>query len=458
MDSKTKTQPETAGVSRRTVLRGMLGVAAIPLLQAGQQPPAGAAAAQASPAAKTMAAAAVKKPIVLRWQTNVFPENQFEPIWKEIIRRYEAENPNVKIEPIIVARKDHWTKFVTAAKANQAPDVVQIDIVTAAYHGYLRPIDDFWKAEPESFRQAWSKSTLDITSWQGKLYGLPSWGGAYGEYYNKDLVKQAGLDISKPPATWDEYLSWAKKLTIDKERWALAILGGKTDTTARILLMWIWSNGGEAFNKDMTVATFASNPKALEAIEFYLGLELNHKVAAPGTVNINYLEQSTLFAQEKIATMRAGYWAYAKVMGDNPAMKDKLAIAFPPMNTPNKITLLQTINDGISKDAKDPEAAWKFIKFVNDREWAAKRAKIANWVPLRVDLANEPELRADPVLQQFLKYGTMGRGYPLPHPLWNVIGENDIPNAIQAAVLRKGSVKEVFSKLDEDLARKFKNL
>lgn len=222
-------------VSRREALRGLLGAAATAVV-AGSRP-----ARAAAPAARAGT-------VSLRYQTANLMEAQYEPVWKEMFAKFEAQNPNIKVEPILVARKDHWTKFVTAAKANQAPDVVSVDIATAAYYGYLRPIDDLWQAEPSPYRQAWSPDILKAATWKGALYGLPSWGGIYGEIYNTELVKQAGLDMSRPPATWKEYLEWAKRLTREGQQWALAILGGRTDSTTRMLLMWIWSNGGEAFN------------------------------------------------------------------------------------------------------------------------------------------------------------------------------------------------------------------
>jgi len=254
--------------------------------------------------------AQAQQPIVIQWQMANLTEDQYRPVWTKEIAAFETLHPGVKIEPILVARKDHWTKFVTAAKAHQAPCVVQVDVAPAAYLGYIQPIDKFFNAEPASFRNAWSPDVLAAAKWKGQLYALPTWGGIYAEVYNRDLVTQAGLDPNHPPATWNEYLTWAHKLTNPaKDQYALAILAGPTDTTTRILLMWIWSNGGEAFNKDLTKSTFASDPKSLQAIEFYLNLALKEGVAAPGSTTTNYLEQVQLFAHTKIAMMRNAYWA-----------------------------------------------------------------------------------------------------------------------------------------------------
>jgi ABC-type glycerol-3-phosphate transport system substrate-binding protein len=394
--------------------------------------------------------------IVLQWQTANLTEKQFEPIWKQMIAEFEADNPNVKVEPILVARKDHWTKFVTAAQAKKAPCVVSVDLTTAAYNGYLMPLDKMWSAEPESFRKAWSADVLKGARWKGQLYGLPIWGGIYGEVYNRDLVKAAGLDPDKPPATWDDYLAWAKKLT-GPDRWALAILGGKTDTTTRVLLTWIWSNGGEAFNEDMTEATFAKNPKSLEAIKFYLGLA-KEGVAAPGPTTTNYLEQTNLFAQGKIATMRNAYWAVAKVEGDNAAMKGKMFAAPAPAQIKNAPTLATQTVSSISSNCAHPEAAWKFIKFEADPKWSVMRAKVANWLPLRSDLLDNPEIKSDPMLTAFLKIGANARSYPLPHPHWADIAAGDIVDAVQKALLSPDQVDRNFTELDARLTKKLNDL
>ena len=52
-------------------------------------------------------AAIAQQPIVLQWQTANLTESQYEPIWKKTIAEFEAANPGIKVEPVLVARKDH---------------------------------------------------------------------------------------------------------------------------------------------------------------------------------------------------------------------------------------------------------------------------------------------------------------------------------------------------------------
>jgi ABC-type glycerol-3-phosphate transport system substrate-binding protein len=407
--------------------------------------------------ALAVAFSAIAQPVVLQWQTANLTESQYEPIWKQTIAEFEAANPGIKIEPVLVARKDHWTKFVAAAQARKAPCIVTVDVTTAAYNGYLLPMDKFWDAEPVELRKAWSDDMLKSVRWQGKLYGLPIWGGTYAEIYNREQVQKAGLDPATPPKNFDEYLTWSKKLT-GSDHWATTVLGGKTDTTTRVLLTWIWANGGEAFNADMTEATFAKNPRSLEAIKFYLGLATKQGVAAPAPTTTNYLEQTNLFAQNKIANMRNAYWSMAKVVGDNPALAGKMFVAPLPANVPNAPTLASVAASSISASCPNPEAAWKFIKFDAGKKWAVQRAKIANWMPLRNDLADEPEIKADQTLLQFIKIGQNARSYPLPHPVWAEIAANDIVDAVQKALLTPDKTDEIFKELDAKLTRKLKDI
>ena len=405
----------------------------------------------------SIAGALAQQPIVLQWQTANLTESQYEPVWKQTIAEFEAANPGIKIDPVLVARKDHWTKFVAAAQAKKAPCIVTVDLTTAAYNGYLLPLDKFYQAEPAEFRRAWSADMLSAAKWKGQLYGLPIWGGTYAEIYNRDLVTKAGLDPTKPPRTWDEYLVWARKLT-GTDTWATAVMGGKTDTTTRVLLMWIWSNGGEAFNPDMTESTFAKNPKSLEAIKFYLGLAGKQGVAAPSPTTTNYLEQTNLFAQGKIATMRNAYWAIPKVIGDNPAMKGNVFVAPGPANIPNAPTLATVAASSISSSCPHPDAAWKFIKFDAGKKWAVERARVANWMPLRNDMADDPAIKADPLLAQFVQIGTNARSYPLPSPIWAEIAANDIVDAVQKALLQPDRTDEIFKALDVRLTKKLKDV
>ncbi len=62
----------------------------------------------------------------------------------------------------------------------------------------------------------------DIYTVDGKVYGIPRTGYSMGLVYNKKLFEKAGLDPDKPPTTWEEVRTDARRI---------AALGGGTVAT-----------------------------------------------------------------------------------------------------------------------------------------------------------------------------------------------------------------------------------
>lgn len=406
----------------------------------------GLAAALAVTTALSGGALAQNK-IALQWQATALSEAQYEPIWKEMVAAFEAKNPNVKIEPVIVPRKDNWTKFVTAAQARQAPCVVSVPVPTAAFNGYLMPLDEMLDAEPAEYQAVWTENGLKALSFEEQLYGVPFYAGVYGEIYNTGRLKEAGLDPANLPKTWAEYLDWTKKLT-GTDQWGTTVLAGPTDTTTRVLLTWIYSNGGKAFNDDLTEATFAKDAKSLEAIKYYLDLASKHKVTAPAPATLNYNEQTILFAQQKIATMRNAYWGIAKVLGENPDLKDKIVVSAPPSNAPDARTVATVTAMSISSNCEHPKEAWEFIKFMTEPQWAVKMVSASNWMPMRSDVAKDPAVASNDVVQKFLDMGSTALTIPLPTPAWEQIASKDVVAAVQRALEQPDQVEAIFKELD----------
>ena len=85
-------------------------------------------------------------------------------------------------------------------------------------------------------------------------------------------------------------------------------------------------------------------------------------------------------------------------------------------------------------------------------------ASVSNWMPMRNDLANDPEIRADPMLSEFVKIGENARSYPLPSPVWADIATNDIVDAVQKALLAPDKTDEIFRDLDARLTRKLRDI
>ena len=110
----------------------------------------------------------------------------------------------------------------------------------------------------------------------------------------------------------------------------------------------------------------------------------------------------------------------------------------------------------ISASCPYPDQAWKFIVFESQPKWAILRATVADWLLLRNDLINNPQIQSDPNMLAFLKMAQNARAYPLPSPIWTDIAADDIVAAVQKAILNPDQVEPIFKALDAQLTRKLK--
>jgi maltose-binding protein MalE len=106
--------------------------------------------------------------------------------------------------------------ILTAVAGGTPPDGgSNFDYANLFYRGALLPVDEMMSAstiikKDDILPQLWESAIYD-----GKMIGVPSiesylW---WGLNYNSKAVKDAGLDPSKPPETWDDAMAWHKELT-----------------------------------------------------------------------------------------------------------------------------------------------------------------------------------------------------------------------------------------------------
>ncbi len=126
-----------------------------------------------------------------------------------IVEQYEKANPGVKIQLSEVGgTADTSSKLVAADRAGDVPDVVQVEyrglasLVTA---GVVKDITDGVADE----RAGIDQNVWDLTTLDGKVFGVPQDIGPMMLTYRADLFQQYGVT---PPTTWAEYAAAAEKI------------------------------------------------------------------------------------------------------------------------------------------------------------------------------------------------------------------------------------------------------
>ncbi|MGW0391249.1 ABC transporter substrate-binding protein [Streptomyces sp. NPDC003042] len=123
---------------------------------------------------------------------------------------WNRQNPDIKVTVQKQASGDDLvTKIITAAKAHQAPDLVQAEyqaLPTLVSNDALADISKEADAAKDEFAPGiWQQTTLGTDA----VYAVPQDSGPMMFYYRADLFQQYGLSV---PTTWDEFAETAREL------------------------------------------------------------------------------------------------------------------------------------------------------------------------------------------------------------------------------------------------------
>ena len=223
-----------------------------------------------------------------------FPVAVGGPITK-LIDAYAAdfnkENPAIKVQPIYAGSyQDTIVKALTAHKAGTPPVasvLLSTDTFTLIDEDAVVPIDNFVKtAEDKAWLSSFYPAFLLNSQVGGKTWGVPFQRSTVVLYWNKELFKEAGLDPSKPPASWTELVAMAQKLTKKDASGKVTQYGIQVPSSG--FPYWLFQ--GFTTQNDVILANAAGNqvryddPKVIEALQFWVDLSRKHGVHPPGVV------------------------------------------------------------------------------------------------------------------------------------------------------------------------------
>ncbi|MGB2757452.1 MAG: ABC transporter substrate-binding protein [Acidimicrobiia bacterium] len=135
---------------------------------------------------------------------------------KELVKRFEAANPNITIELTALGTYDALlTKWRSGLEGNgDLPDAVQLEdknVQLAADLDAVLPMQSCVNADTFDLKQL-NQRAVDFLTIDKVMYGMPFNLSNPVLYYDKTDFKAAGLDPEKPPTTLDGILDAAKKL------------------------------------------------------------------------------------------------------------------------------------------------------------------------------------------------------------------------------------------------------
>ncbi|GAB2890801.1 extracellular solute-binding protein [Streptomyces deserti] len=141
---------------------------------------------------------------------NISTTEPAKTVWAGLARKFEAQNPKVKIKIVQLENDAYKSKMTALTASGKLPDI---------FHtwggGVLRQQVDAGLVEDLTDRtQDFADGLLPVAKepyiFDEQVYGIPFDIGMIGFWYNKALFKKAG--ISTPPTTWGGFLDAVEKL------------------------------------------------------------------------------------------------------------------------------------------------------------------------------------------------------------------------------------------------------
>ncbi|MCL2039517.1 MAG: extracellular solute-binding protein [Bacteroidetes bacterium] len=330
-----------------------------------------------------------------------------------LVENFEKEN-NCKVELTELSWNDGKTKLITAFSSDVQPDVLELGSDWIAQFSSTNVLMDLTN-DSINFDDYLDYS-LPPVRWNNRYYAVPWIVDTRVLFYNKKLMKDAGLpDI--PPTNYSELIEFADIINQpDNNIYGFGANGQDPHRLYKKVLPIIWSNGGDIL--DATGSPRINSITNIDAINIYLQL------SRCGIIETQR-QLDSYFSQGKIGFVFSGAWLLEKIKNENPNLD--FGVALVPAISGKKehgTSFLGAEYLAISKKTSKKELALKLVKYLSDGNNAltlAKKFPEAGF-PADKKYSNSTELLSDNYKKVFAEQLKYAKATPV-HPRWLDIQE-----------------------------------
>ena len=284
-------------------------------------------------------------------------------IIREIIKDFESENPNIKIDFLHIPQ-NYFPKIHLLFAANTEPDIIFLNnqyLPIYANAGKLTPL--------ENHSKGFNTKALNALSYNNTLYAIPRDISLLFIYYNKNIFNKAGISYPKAGWTQNEFLQTAIKIKEKTKNFAISF-----EEDPLYYLPYLTSEGADFYDLNST--------EAQNALKFYAELRKKHHLA-PRKEESASATMAQMFLQQHLAMHLSGRWLTPKY--DNEATFEWDIIEFPA-GTKGSIVPLDASGWAITNACKHKEEALIFVEYLSSQKVIQKFADTGLIIPARNDV------------------------------------------------------------------------
>ncbi len=282
-------------------------------------------------------------------------------IWEKVIGIFMKENPDINVRIENVPYQEYWSKLLTMAAGGMAPDVIFMEstrLPAFVTKDNLLSLDEYVKKDKDINLNDFYPVSLQMSKYNKKLYGLPNDLAILAVYYNKNAFDKQGLPYPKSTWTWDDFIKIGKVLTLDKNE------DGTSDQYGITHYPWdaaVYQSGGEIVDNFLAPKRSTFNTtRVIEALNFCRDLSYKNKISPPAGQQ-RYRNIYEMFTSGYAAMTVDGHWMVPKY---RKIKKFKWDVVELPRGRKSAGVAYGSCYS-IPKGSKNPEAAWRLIKYLS---------------------------------------------------------------------------------------------
>ncbi|WP_219641289.1 ABC transporter substrate-binding protein [Cohnella sp. CFH 77786] len=324
-----------------------------------------AASPSASQQASSSSAAAGGEKVTLT-VTHFMVEKPKVDTFKKLTDRFTELHPNVSFDIQVMPVDKYNDNIKMKVAAADEPDIIfgrpqgMVDMTKAGA---------FLDITNEPFIKRVDPAYIPNVSYDGKVYGLPVDLMTNGIIYNKDLFKQAGVEV---PKTYSELVKAAETL---QSKGITPFAASWKDGASYMSFMWPDMWGGMLVkNPDYAGAIMAGQKKFSDIPDYKGFLERVNQLSAmtnKDAKDIDYDRALQYFAQGKAAMIIMGSFAIGTIRSYNPDGNFGVFM-YPSYDNANDNYLTYSTDDTwmIGAQSKHVDEAKQFFEFMASDEGA----------------------------------------------------------------------------------------
>ncbi|WP_261807684.1 ABC transporter substrate-binding protein [Paenibacillus sp. N3.4] len=281
----------------------------------------------------------------------------------------------------------------------------------------------------------------------GKIYGVPLDVSGMGIYYNKDLFKKAG--IAEFPKT-----QTGLKEAIDKLKAAeitpFAVAGADPWTLAHSLFTTIAGTASDV--KALSEQVKSGGALSSDALKNGFKTIDMMLANADGKMATNdYNAEMALLAQGKVAMIQQGYWAYSSILKINDKVNLGLAaIPYSEKAEDTKLGVNINVSYAISSDSKHADAAKKLFAWLTSKEGN----QIANGNMQQIPAIEDVKVAGDPISADIQSYIAAKKVVPWAQVYMSGGTRTDAEMIMSAYMFKKKNLDQTIEAMQASWAKK----